>query len=118
MGFQMVEQVVLPDELAAGDVHEDRVVFHLDEEPTVHEALRGAGQGKSEDDDVRLGQIPREVVQRADLIGEAAREPGPRDADDAHAERLAARRDPGPDAPAARDQDGGTGEAFVDYAPL
>src|SRR2546426_826554 len=113
MGFQMVEQVVLHDELPAGDVHEDRVVFHLDEEPTVHEALRGAGQGEREDDDVRLGQISWEVVQRADLIGEAAREPRPRDPDDAHVERLAARRDLGPDAPEAEDHDRGAGEAFV-----
>src|SRR5438876_1360013 len=45
MGFQMVEQVVFHDELAAGDVHEDRVVLHMDEEPTVHQALRGESQG-------------------------------------------------------------------------
>src|SRR2546430_11420659 len=113
MGFQMVEQVVLHDELPAGDVHEDRVVFHLDEEPAVHEALRGPGQGERENDDVRLGQISWEVVQRADLIGEAARAPRPRDPDDAHVERLAARRDFGPLAPEAEGHARGDGWAYV-----
>jgi len=35
-GFEMFEQIVFDDQLAAGDVHEDRVLLHARQEATVH----------------------------------------------------------------------------------
>ena len=112
----MVEQIVLDDDLASRDVHEDRVGLHSLEERRVDEAPRLPREGQREDDEIRSGEQAAYRIRRRDLVGRGIVRRRPGRPDRVHPEGLGEARDLPPDAPQAEDQDRGTGEGLVDHA--
>src|SRR5438445_6216623 len=92
-GFEMFEQIVFDDQLAAGDVHENRVLLHACQEDTVHETLGRAGERERKEDHVCLRQVPGQILHRADGIRDLLRGRRPSEPNNMHVEGLAAPRD-------------------------
>src|SRR5438034_10008343 len=112
-GLEMFEQIVFDDQLAAGDVHEDRVLLHARQEATVDEALRRAGEREREEDRVRLRQVPGQILHRADGIRDFLRGTRPSNPNDVHVEGLATPCDLRSDPAEANDEGRRTREPLV-----